>query len=165
MLPQLDPTWYASQALWMLITFCATFWMMWKFVLPRMNAVLDERQRRLDDDMKKAELFKTEAENVLKEYKNAMASANEQARELLNNAQQEIAEYSKRRESEFSARLEERIKNGEDELKKTKDIALASVKDIAEGLVPQAVFKLSGLHTDENTAKSMVDDVAKEGRA
>ena len=51
------------------------------------------------------------------------------------------------------------------ELKKTKDIALASVKDIAEGLVPQAVFKLSGLHTDENTAKSMVDDVAKEGRA
>ena len=165
MLPQLDPTWYASQALWMLITFCATFWMMWKFVLPRMNAVLDERQRRLDDDMKKAELFKTEAENVLKEYKNAMASANEQARELLNNAQQEIAEYSKRRESEFSARLEERIKNGEDELKKTKDIALASVKEISEGLVPQAVFKLSGLHTDENTAKSMVDDVAKEGRA
>ncbi len=164
MLPQLDPTWYASQALWMLITFCATFWMMWKFVLPRMNAVLDERQRRLDDDMKKAESFKAEAENVLKEYKNAMASANERAKSLLDNVQLEIAEYSKRRESEFSARLDERIKNGEDELKKTKDIALASVKDIAEGLVPQAVFKLSGLHTDENTAKNMINDVTKEGR-
>lgn len=110
MLPQLDPTWYASQALWMLITFYATFWMMWKFVLPRMNAVLDERQRRLDDDMKKAESFKAEAENVLKEYKNAMASANERAKSLLDNTQLEIAEYSKRRESEFSARLDERIK-------------------------------------------------------
>lgn len=120
MLPQLDPTWYASQALWMLITFYATFWMMWKFVLPRMNAVLDERQRRLDDDMKKAESFKAEAENVLKEYKNAMASANERAKSLLDNTQLEIAEYSKRRESEFSARLDERIKNGEDELKKQK---------------------------------------------
>ncbi len=114
--------------------------------------------------MKKAESFKAEAENVLKEYKNAMASANERAKSLLDNTQLEIAEYSKRRESEFSARLDERIKNGEDGLKKTKDIALASVKDIAEGLVPQAVFKLSGLHTDENTAKNMINDVTKEGR-
>ena len=40
--------------------------------------------------MKKAESFKAEAENVLKEYKNAMASANERAKSLLDNTQLEM---------------------------------------------------------------------------
>lgn len=164
MLPQLDPTWYASQAAWMLITFCATFLLMWKAVLPRISSVTDERRRRLDDDMKKAETFKAEAESVLKEYQSVMASANERARSILENAKKEIAEHSKARGDEFSKRLEHRIADGEKELNETKEQALAGVRDIAAGLVPEAVFKLSGIRPREETTAKEVEEIIKERR-
>lgn len=164
MLPQLDPTWYASQAAWMLITFCATFLLMWKAVLPRISSVTDERQRRLDDDMKKAEAFKAEAETVLKEYQSVMASANERARSILEDAQKEIAEQTKAREADFTERLERRIADGEKELNETKERVLSGVRDIAAGLVPEAVFKLSGIRPAEKTAEKEISEIVKERR-
>lgn len=145
MLPQLDPTWYASQSLWMLITFSLLFVVVWKFILPAMNVAIEGRQHRLDDDMKKAEEFKTEAESVLKEYQNAMASANERARFKLSEAQKEMAGLLKQREEEFSARLQERTSAGEQKLAAAKKEALDGVKDISTGLVADIARKLAGI--------------------
>ena len=51
MLPQLDPTWYASQGVWMLITFCAMFLVVWRFVIPAMRATVDVRRSRIENDI------------------------------------------------------------------------------------------------------------------
>lgn len=53
MLPQLDPTWYASQSFWMLITFCTMFLVIWRFVMPAMRATVDARRSRIENDIKK----------------------------------------------------------------------------------------------------------------
>lgn len=58
MLPQLDPTWYASQSFWMLITFCTMFLVIWRFVMPAMRATVDARRSRIENDIKKTDELK-----------------------------------------------------------------------------------------------------------
>lgn len=162
MLPQLDSTWYASQAFWMIITFCLTFLVMWKAVLPRLAAVADERRRRLDEDMQSAEKLKTEAQAVLQQYQTEMLSANGQVRAILSKAAEETAEAAKAQTAAFSEHLEKLVEQGEAELKETKERALAGVRDIAAGLVPDAVFKLSGIRPETAALENEIAEIVKE---
>ena len=83
MLPQLDPTWYASQSFWMLITFCLMFLVVWRFVMPAMRATVDLRRSRIEEDIKKTEELKTEAARLLKELDEAQASVKQQTQAML----------------------------------------------------------------------------------
>lgn len=141
-MPQLDITWYASQCFWVLITFSAMFYVMWRYVLPVMRTVVDGRQRRMEDDLGKAEELKTEAARIMKEYQEAMASAEEKTREQMNKAQKEIQEILKKKEEEFSIHLEEKISEAEEKLLEAKNKAMADVKGISKELTTDISKKL-----------------------
>src|SRR3546814_4541653 len=58
--------------------------------LPRIADVLEARQRKLDDDLKKAAALKDEAAAILAEYEKMRATAQASAHEALQKAQDEM---------------------------------------------------------------------------
>ena len=90
-MPQLDPSTYPSQLFWLLITFVLLYVVVVKVALPRIGTVLEARQDKIDDDLKKAAARKEEAEAVLAEYEASMASAKAKAMEALQVAKDEMA--------------------------------------------------------------------------
>ncbi len=65
-MPQLEQIGtYLSQIVWLFITFGILYAVLWKLALPRIAQVLQERQDRIDDDLERAEMLKTEAEAAL----------------------------------------------------------------------------------------------------
>ena len=64
-MPQLDISTYPPQLVWLLITFVALYLVVWKVALPRIVDVRESRQRRIEDDLGKAETLRTEAETCL----------------------------------------------------------------------------------------------------
>ena len=88
MLPQLDPTWYASQSVWMLITFCAMFLVVWRFVIPAMRATVDVRRSRIENDIRETEKLKTEAADLLKQLEQAQASVKAETQAVIARAEE-----------------------------------------------------------------------------
>lgn len=162
MLPQLDPTWYASQTLWMLITFCTMFVIMWRFVMPLMRATVDARQSRLEKDIRKTEEFKTEAAGLQKKHEEQEASVKDQTRALLAQAQDEAQALTKKMEEEFSSRLNAHIAEKEKSVAAAKNEAMQSVQDISADLVKEIAQKLAGVSLNSEEIKEITSSVMEK---
>ena len=82
-MPQLDPTYWASQAFWLILVFTVLYISISKFYLPKIKDNLDNRENKIKEDLENANKFKEESEAKLKEYdlilenaKNAAAVVN-----------------------------------------------------------------------------------------
>lgn len=164
MLPQLDPTWYASQSFWLLITFCAMFVVVWRFVMPLMRATVDARQTRLETDLKTAEDLKNQAEALLKQYEAAMADVKKQSQEILTKAQEEITASLAQTEKDFDARLSQRLSAGERQLEVAKAEALQNVRQIATDLTGEITQKITATVPTAAELSDAVDSVLKENK-
>lgn len=60
-MPQFDPTYFASQVFWLIVTFGILYLLMAKIALPRIGDILEVRQDRIAADLDRAEQLKREA--------------------------------------------------------------------------------------------------------
>ena len=79
-MPQLDPTYWASQAFWLILIFTILYISISKFYLPKIKNNLDNRENKIKEDLENASKFKEQSESKLKEYGS-----------ILENAKKEIA--------------------------------------------------------------------------
>src|SRR5919107_3867106 len=70
--------------LWTLIVFAISLYVLKKVVFPRIQEMLDKRQNAINESIDAAQSTRTEAEELLKEYRERLAEAREQAEEILN---------------------------------------------------------------------------------
>lgn len=158
-MPQLDPTWYASQAFWMLLTFCAMFLMMWRFVMPSMRATVDARRSRIENDIRETERLKKEAANLLKELEEAQNSVRTKTQEIFSQAQQEAQSLLRQTEEEFNTRLSARISEKEQALETAQKAAFADIENISADLAGSIIRKTVGINASTEEIKAKTSSV------
>ena len=162
MLPQLDPTWYASQSFWMLVTFCMMFLVMWRFVMPSMRATVDARRSRIEKDLQEAEKLKNEASRLLKELEETQKSVKLKTQSLFAQAQTEAQTLTQQMEEEFNARLSAHIAEKENLLKTAKEKALQDIADISADLTDAIVQKIAGITVSATEIKKTTSSVMEK---
>src|SRR5262245_50987389 len=65
------------------IAFGILFFFMWKWVFPRVNKLLEERRQGIQGNLEKAEQAKTEAEQLLGDYRQQLAGARDEANRII----------------------------------------------------------------------------------
>ena len=72
-MPQLDQMdTFASQIFWLVVTFTFLYLIVWRTALPRISDVIQERQRRIEEDLLKAEDLKRDGANALPKLHGAL---------------------------------------------------------------------------------------------
>lgn len=158
-MPQLDPTWYASQAFWMLLTFCAMFLMMWRFVMPSMRATVDARRSRIENDIRETERLKEEAARLLKELDEAQNLVKTETQAAFARAQEDAQIYIRQSEEEFNARLSAHIAEKEQALDAAKKAALDDIAVISGDLAQAIIQKTAGISTSAEEIKKTTSSV------
>ena len=74
-MPQLDPTYWASQAFWLILVFTVLYISIAKFYLPKIKNNLDNRENKIKEDLETANKFKDLSETKLKEYEKIVENA------------------------------------------------------------------------------------------
>src|SRR5262245_27610912 len=70
------------------IAFAILFVFMAKWVFPRLNKLLEERRQKIQGDLEKAEQARTEADELLVDYRQQLAGAREEANRVIEEARQ-----------------------------------------------------------------------------
>ena len=110
-LPQLDTATFANQIFWLIVTMLVLYWVVAKIALPRIGAVLSDRQGAVTGDLMAAEEFKLKAKEAEAAYDKALADARAEAGKIVaaNRAeiQKELDAAIAHADAEISARAAE----------------------------------------------------------
>lgn len=161
-MPQFDPSSYSMQLFWLAVIFIALYVTMAMVALPRIGSVLEERQRRIDDNLAKAAQLKADADAAVALYEQALAQSRAQATQLLKDNADKLAREAEARQKALSDKLEERIKEGEARISQEKTQALSQIKSVAIEAAQLAASKLTGISMDEAKVAGAVEAVIGE---
>ena len=87
--PPFDQTTFASQVLWLAITFGLFYLLMSKLVIPRIGGILETRHDRIAQDLDEASRLKAEADAAIASYEQELASARAKGNAIASTARDE----------------------------------------------------------------------------
>ena len=93
-MPQFDPAVWVPQLIWLVITFMALYLLMSRVALPRVSEVLEEREVRINESLRKAERLRLNAEDAIASYEKTIADVRAKAAEEVRTAREEAAAES-----------------------------------------------------------------------
>ncbi|MET4807093.1 F0F1 ATP synthase subunit B' [Limibacillus sp. MBR-115] len=155
-MPQFNPEWFASQIFWLTIVFVGLYLLLSKLAIPRIGEVLEERQAKVEDDLRKAEELKRSAEAVLEEYEAAVAKARGEAQAELKKAADKVQADSAKRHADFGAKLNAQTKEAEDRIARAKAEALSELQTVAVEASMAATERLLGKSVTAKDAEKAV---------
>jgi len=161
-MPQFNPAFFAPQLFWLALTFITLYILMAKVALPRIGAVLDERQRKIDDNLDRAAQLKAEAEAAVAAYEKALGESRAHAHAVIKEAADRLAIQSEQRNRETAARLADQIKAGEGRILAAKQAALVGIRDVALDVAAAAFARLTGLTADQGKLDAAIGAALKE---
>ena len=130
-MPQLDVTTFSSQIFWLVVTFIALFLVMWRVSVPKISDTLEIRQKRIDDNLVRAEALKKEAAVALEAYEASLTDARSEAQGTVLEANAKLAEEAQAREAELGEAMAKRIAESEANISAAMDEAISNIRDVA----------------------------------
>ena len=78
-MPQLDPTWFASQVFWLVLTFAALYFVVSRMALPQLQDIVARRKQTVASDLERAQNLQAQAEKARQDYERTLADARSRA--------------------------------------------------------------------------------------
>ncbi len=139
--PPFDPTYFASQLLWLLITFGAFYLIMSRVVIPRLAGILESRHDRITRDLDETQRLKAEADAAEAAYEHELAEAKRNAHAIASEATEKAKQEAAGAREKVEAELAEKLSEAEARIAGIKSDAMAKVGDIA-GNTTDEILKL-----------------------
>ncbi|HEX8233449.1 MAG TPA: hypothetical protein VF559_08920 [Caulobacteraceae bacterium] len=143
-LPQFDPTWWAGQAVWLLIIFAVLFVLMKTVFVPRVGGTIVRREETIAGDIAEARRLKAVAEAQAAEAAAETGQARARAQKTAAEAKARVKAEAQQRQAAEEARLAETMASAEAGIRQAREQAMASVRGIAAETAQAIVEKLSG---------------------
>ena len=161
-MPQLDPSTFATQLVWLIITFLILYLILWKSALPRIASILQDRQERIDDDLEKAEKLKKEAEIALEDYQKIVSDGRSKAQEIVREASQKLAIETTQRQNSLTERLAKRATEAETRIQNAKNEALKNIESVVSDIAQATAHRLTGLQISKTESDFAVSKISVE---
>lgn len=142
--PPFDSSTFASQLLWLAITFGVLYWLMSKLIIPRIGGILEDRRDRIAADLDHAERLKQQSADAVTSYETALAEARAAAFAIAGEARDRAKAEADARQAEIEAELDRKLEVAERRIGEVKQRALADVSEIATETTEAVVEALLG---------------------
>lgn len=161
-MPQFDFSTFPSQIFWLVITFVALYFALGRTAIPKIAAVLEARQRKIDDDLERATELELQAKEVLTAYEAGLAEARDRAQGVVRQTAEEMTAAAEAQHQELAAKLATEVEAAEGRIEAAKTDALANIRQVASEVARAATQRLIGVEVDPGKADEAVAAVLKE---
>jgi F-type H+-transporting ATPase subunit b len=148
--------------IWTLIAFGITYYVLKALAFPRIGAALDRRQRAIEESIDAAERTKSEADQLLAEYRERLGEAREQAEEIVMRARK--AAESTQKESLEQARVqrEELMEQTRRDIEAETRRAIGEIRSEVADLTVMATEKVTRKTLDDADQRRLVEEALGE---
>jgi F-type H+-transporting ATPase subunit b len=155
--PPFESSSFASQLVSLVIAFVALYIIVSRIALPRVGAVIDARQNKIEGDLAEAQKLKDESEAALKAYEAELASARSKAQAIGAETRDKLNAASEAERKALEDKLAAKLADAEKTIAATRASAMGNVRGIAADAAGAIVARLTGATPDANAVASAVD--------
>jgi F-type H+-transporting ATPase subunit b len=160
-MPQLDPTWFASQLFWLVMSFIALYFILARLILPRLQNVFEARQETLSSDLGNAETMTHQANHARQDYERALAEARGKAQQLLSDAMLTHKSKAEAAAKSMDAQVADMLEKAEKRIAAKKDDLMQALVPTSTELASLVVEKLTREALAQETVQSITSNVIK----
>ena len=152
---------FPSQLLWLTVSFVLLYVLMSKIALPRIGAILAERDKRIGDDLAAAQNLKERSDAAHAAYDKALADARARAQAIANSTREKHAAEAEATQKRLEAQLHEKLAAAEQSIAATRTAAMGNVRTIAADTAAAIVERLIGTAPSEHDVAAALGDAGK----
>jgi F-type H+-transporting ATPase subunit b len=155
--PPFDTNHFSSQLVWLALTFGVLYLLMSRIALPRVAAILEERQATITGDLDYSVTMQKQAEEAGVACEELLASAKARAQAMAEETHIRLAEEAVDARKALEDDLKERLASAEIRIAAAKARAMHTIEEIAAEAATAIVEQLTGQTPD---AASIADAIA-----
>ena len=161
-MPQLDPTYWASQAFWLILVFSILFVSISKFYLPKIKDNLDNRENKIKEDLENANKYKEQSETKAKEYDVILENAKKEVSKIHFESKNILDKDLESKKEAMEKEIENEILKAQKEISELKKNSIFSIQSISGSIVSNIIENISGDKLNESSIKATVEDISKK---
>ncbi|SMC62116.1 F0F1 ATP synthase subunit B' [Primorskyibacter flagellatus] len=159
-MPQLDFSTFSNQIFWLMVTLVVIYFVLSRIALPRIAAVLAERQGAITNDLTAAEDLKRQAVEAEETYNKALADARAEAQKIVAEAKEEIQAELDVQIAKADAEIAAKSAESEKAIAEIRATAMENVEVVAKDTAGEIVRALGG-KADASTVDAAVNNRIK----
>ena len=161
-MPQLDPTYWASQAFWLILIFTVLYISISKFYLPKIKSNLDNRENKIKEDLENALKFKEASEAKLKEYEIIIENAKKEVSKIHFESKKALNKKMNTKKEVIEKEIEKEISNAQKEIVELKKNSISSIQNISINVASNIIENITGDKLNESSIKATVEEISKK---
>ena len=161
-MPQLDPTYWASQAFWLILIFSILYISIAKFYLPKIKNNLDNRENKIKEDLETASKFNNLSETKLKEYEKIIENAKKEVIKVYLESKNKLDKDIQAKKGTIEKEIENEIDKAQKEIYELKKNSISDIQNISRDIASNIIENISGDKLNESSITAAVEDVSKK---
>jgi F-type H+-transporting ATPase subunit b len=160
-MPQIEqlPFIFFSQLFWLLLVFGIIYFAIARGMVPKIRSVVDDRDRKISDDLAAAQRAREEAEAAEAAYRERIDVSRGQALKLAQEAKQQAAIEAEQRLKVIDEQIGARVAEAEAQIRAAADDARRELEPVAAEVASELVSKLTGQRIPASEAQTAVKAV------
>jgi F-type H+-transporting ATPase subunit b len=160
-MPQLDPTYWASQAFWLILVFTILYISIAKFYLPKIKNNLDDRENKIKEDLDAANKFKEFSELKLKEYEKILMRSKKEMIKIHLESKNKLDKDIQTKKDAVEKEIEIETTKAQKEIAELKKNSITDIQNISKDIASSIIENISGDKLNESSVNAAVEDVSK----
>jgi len=160
-MPQLDPTYWASQAFWLILIFTGLYLTLSNLFIPKIKNNIDNRENKIKDDLDEAQKLKNLAEQKLKEYELSIEKAKKEVQKIIFESKNKLNLEIQNKKKKFEKEMETEIESAEKEIESLKKESLKNISIISEEMASKVIEQISGEAMNQSSVKAAIIETTK----
>jgi F-type H+-transporting ATPase subunit b len=144
------------------IAFAVLFFFMWRWVLPRVGTLLDDRRQKIQGELEQAEATRREADAELARYREQLANAREEANRII----EEGRKTAERLRTDLQAKAEQEagatVARATEEIRAERDRVLRELSTQVGQIAVELAERVVEKELDKTTQQKLVDQFIEE---
>ena len=160
-MPQLDPTYWASQAFWLVLIFAALYLVLANLFIPKIKSSIDDRENKIKEDLDEAQKLKNLAEQKHKEYELSIENAKKEVQKIIFESKSKLNLEIQNKKKKFEKEIEIEIESAEKEIENLKKESLKNISTISEEMASKVIEQISGEPLNQSSIKAAILETTK----
>ena len=163
-MPQLNPEFWVSQIVWLVLTFGILYMILSKLILPKISDNLESRKSQILENIETAETQREESEKKLKEFEKIILESKLEAKNYFNEARQKILEDINNKRVALEKDIDKEISAAEQEVNNLKITSSEKIKKIAIETSSELINQLIGEEANNSNISAIVEEQSRKNK-